>query len=320
MKKIIKWVINWIIILFGRKMNNAATVSKTERNTFPKYEAPPPPPPQKEVKQEVKTEPERVCDIHLRIAKDKENPVPPLPEPPAPKIIKEGAVPLRNAIKKSEPKAKIEVRSIRKSVPTVSPTHDELYSPLLAELMPKYGINTPLRQRHFLAQLLHESGSFRSVRENLNYSAKGLMKTWPNRFRTTNAQGMHVPNETALRLHRNPEAIANNVYANRMMNGDEASGDGWRFIGRGLIQITGRENYTACSRALFGDDRLLTQPEILEQPRYAVESACWFWQRKNINQHADRDDINMVTRVINGGVNGLKDRKQYFAQLSVSWV
>jgi len=190
--------------------------------------------------------------------------------------------------------------------PFVSEANIERYADLLTELMSKYGIDTPLRQRHFLAQLLHESGGFRSVRENLNYNTDGLMATFPRHF---------ANRADAETFHRQPERIANRVYMNRMGNGDEASGDGWRFIGRGLIQITGREMYGRVSRAIFGDDRLWKMPDILEQDRYAVESACWFWQSHNINALADQDDIQAVTRRINGGLNGLADRQNYFDKL-----
>lgn len=182
------------------------------------------------------------------------------------------------------------------------------YADLLAELMPKYEIDTPLRQRHFLAQLLHESGGLSAVRENLNYSAEGLLKTFPKYFPTT---------ALAVQYARQPELIANQVYANRIGNGTVASGDGWRFIGRGLIQTTGRSNYTKTSQALFGDDRLLTQPHLLEEPRYAVESACYFWKANNLNTLADKNDIEGVTRRINGGFNGLNERRIYFNTIKI---
>jgi len=182
------------------------------------------------------------------------------------------------------------------------------FSVHLAELMPKYGIDTPLRQRHFFAQLLHESGGFNFVRENLNYSADGLLKTFPRHFPTR---------QLAEQYARQPERIANRVYADRMGNGNEASGDGWRHIGRGLIQTTGKNNYTATSQALFGDNRLLTQPHLLEEPRHAVESACYFWKANNLNALADRNDIEGLTRRINGGLNGLDDRRKYFNNLEI---
>ena len=182
------------------------------------------------------------------------------------------------------------------------------YADLLAELMPKYEIDTPLRQRHFLAQLLHESGGLSAVRENLNYSAEGLLKTFPKYFPTT---------ALAVQYARQPELIANQVYANRIGNGTVASGDGWRFIGRGLIQTTGRSNYTKTSQALFGDDRLLTQPHLLEETRHAVESACYFWKANNLNAFADKNDIEGVTRRINGGLNGLNERRIYFNTIKI---
>jgi len=196
---------------------------------------------------------------------------------------------------------------IRSASPHTTAANLDLYTPLLVELMPKYGIDTPLRQRHFLAQLLHESGGFRAVRENLNYSADALMSVFGTRHFANRAEA-----ET---FARQPERIANRVYSNRMGNGNEASGDGWRFIGRGLIQTTGRNNYTAVSQALYGDNRLLTQPELLEEPRNAVESACFFWRSNNLNALADKDDIQAVTRRINGGLNGLADRQQFFDRL-----
>ena len=197
---------------------------------------------------------------------------------------------------------------IQNAAPHATIANIEKYTPLLLELMPKYGIDTPLRQRHFLAQLLHESGGFRAVRENMNYSGEALWRVFPRHFKSQ---------VEALTFARQPERIANRVYANRIGNRDEASGDGWRFIGRGLIQVTGRANYTEVSRALFGDDRLLTNPELLEQPHYAVESACWWWRSRQLNRHADNNDISAVTRVVNGGLNGLNDRKKYFENLQI---
>jgi len=182
------------------------------------------------------------------------------------------------------------------------------YADLLAEFIPKYEIDTPLRQRHFLAQLLHESGGLSKVRENLNYSADGLLKTFSKYFSTTALANQYA---------HHPEQIANQVYANRMGNGTVASGDGWRFIGRGLIQTTGRTNYTKTSQALFGDNRLLEQPQLLEEPRNAVESACYFWKANNLNALADRNDMVAVTRAVNGGTNGLADRQKIFNELQI---
>jgi len=198
-------------------------------------------------------------------------------------------------------------RILREASTGISDEGIAKYVPFLLELMPKYEINTPLRQRHFLAQVLHESGGFRFVRENLNYSTDGLLKTFPRYFHRGLAE----------EYARKPQKIASRVYANRMGNGDEESGDGWLYIGRGLIQITGRINYLMVSQALFGDARLLGEPTLLEEPQYAVESACYFWQEHSLNTLADKDDIVAVTRRINGGINGLDDRIKYYHNLNL---
>lgn len=195
--------------------------------------------------------------------------------------------------------------SIKKAYPTANV---EPYADLLPALMLKYGIDTALRQRHFLAQILHESGGFKFVKENLNYRADTLLKLFPKSFKDINEA-----NEYA----RKPERIANRVYANKYGNGNEASGDGWRYSGRGILQITFKENYMNISLALFGDERLIDHPELLEEPKYAVASACFFWKSKNINRHADKNDINAVTRAINGGTNGLTERLTYFNALDL---
>lgn len=195
---------------------------------------------------------------------------------------------------------------LRAAAPNATLKNIITYEQYLNELMPKYGIDTTLRQRHFLAQLLHESGAFNYVSENMNYSADGLLKTFGKYF-PTRAEAEHYA--------RQPDKIANRVYANRMGNGSESTGDGWRYRGRGLIQTTGKDNYLMASKGMFGDERLLWMPEILEQPEYAVESACFFWKANNLNALADRDDIVAVTRRINGGTNGLNDRQKYYHAL-----
>lgn len=165
-------------------------------------------------------------------------------------------------------------------------------------------IGTRLRVCAFLAQIGHESGGLQAVVENLNYSAEGLLKTWPTRFTAA----------TAAACARNPEKIANIVYANRM--GNTAPGDGWKYRGRGPIQITGKNNYLACGKALGLD--LVANPEKLEQPEYAARSAAWFWESNGLNALADADRFTDITRKINGGTNGLEDRKQrYKLALSV---
>lgn len=157
------------------------------------------------------------------------------------------------------------------------------------------------RAAAFIAQVAHESGGFNFVKENLNYSAKGLMTTFKKYF----------PNEAlAKQYERQPEKIANRVYANRMGNGDEASGDGWRFCGRGLIQLTGRNNYTKFSQDL--GISLDETVKYLETPEGAVSSAGWFWDNNNLNQWCDKDDFLTLTKRINGGTIGLEDRKHHY--------
>lgn len=167
----------------------------------------------------------------------------------------------------------------------------------LNDTITKYSINTPLRISHFLAQLLHESGNFKFLRENLNYSVKGLLTTFPKYF---------INEAAATPYARNQEMIANRVYGGRMGNGDEKSGDGFKFRGRGYIQITGKNNYTALSNDLKID--FLSKPELLETIQYAALSAGWFWNKNGLNALADKDDVLGVTRRINGGVIGLQDR------------
>jgi putative chitinase len=164
--------------------------------------------------------------------------------------------------------------------------------------MNRYGIVGTPRVAAFIAQVGHESGQLTRLVENLNYSAEGLMKTWPSRFDFVRATA------TA----RNPEQIANIVYADRM--GNTASGDGWKYRGRGLIQVTGRANYAACGEALGLD--LINHPELLEQPQYAAMSAAWLWSANGLNTLADAGDLTKITQRINGGTNGLADRQALY--------
>jgi putative chitinase len=167
----------------------------------------------------------------------------------------------------------------------------------LNSAMIEFGIDTPIRQAAFLSQIAHESTELLRLVENLNYSAEGLARTWPSRFQDKNKQ----PNSLAYELNRKAEAIANSVYANRLGNGNSASGDGWKYRGRGLIQVTGRDNYLACSKALYGDDTLIRYPELLEKPKDACRSAAWFWKVNNINIMADKDDFDGVCDLVNRG-------------------
>lgn len=179
-------------------------------------------------------------------------------------------------------------------------------------LLLSYEINNPKRIAAFLAQCIHESGGFVFLRENLNYRAESLMKVWPR----------HFPNlEIAKAYQRNPEKIANRAYANRMGNGDEKSGDGWRFSGRGLIQLTGKSNYQDFADSI--ETSLEEIPEYLETFEGAVQSACWFWETNNLNSLADKGDIVGLTKKINGGTIGLEDRIKHYKHalevFDVSW-
>lgn len=175
----------------------------------------------------------------------------------------------------------------------------ELWYNAMAEYLPKFEITTPARVAGFVAQCQHESADFTALQENLNYGAKGLMSIF-KKYYTDEA--------LAKRHERKPELIANRVYSSRMGNGDEASGDGWKFRGRGILQITGRSNYTQCSRDLFGDDTLADDPDLLRTPEYAVLSACWFWHKNGLNAICDKGDIVLLSKKINGGTIGLEDR------------
>lgn len=167
-------------------------------------------------------------------------------------------------------------------------------------------INTRQRMAAFLAQTGHETGGYTAFVENLNYSADGLMKTF---------RGFFPDLATAQRYARLPERIANRVYANRMGNGSEASGDGWRFRGRGAIQLTGRQNYKLFGRAMLfiaSDGETILVDDLLKfiaTPEGAVETGGWFWTTRNLNAFADRGDIEGMTRIINGGQNGIADRR-----------
>jgi putative chitinase len=180
-----------------------------------------------------------------------------------------------------------------------NPYLDQWYE-ALSVLLPDYEINTPNRIAAFIAQCAHESASFTALHENLNYRSETLSKVWPKKF----------PASIAEQYAHKPEAIANRAYASRMGNGDEASGDGWRYCGRGLIQLTGKDNYTA-----FADSIGITPEEVSDYVQTfegAAQSACWFWESNNLNQYADSGDIETMTKRINGGTLGLEDRKKHY--------
>jgi len=165
----------------------------------------------------------------------------------------------------------------------------------------RFDIMNPLRKAAFIAQCGHECGNFKILEENLNYKAEALMRLWPKRFPSL---------EFAKQYERNPKKIANMVYANRMGNRDEASGDGYRFRGRGCIQLTGHANYFHAGKAL-GEDFVM-KPELVATPMYAALSAGFFWNTQKLNVFADNRDIKMMTKKINGGFIGLADREKHY--------
>jgi putative chitinase len=171
-------------------------------------------------------------------------------------------------------------------------------------IMEKFGIDNPLRLSHFLSQCAHESGNFKLVRENLNYSADGLRKIFPKYFPTI---------EVANKYARQPEKIANRVYANRMGNGDEASGDGWKYKGAGFVQLTGKDNYTAFDK--FVDDDILANPDLVAT-KYPLMSAAFFFHKNKLWDICDKghshDVVVAVTKRVNGGVHGLEERQKNF--------
>lgn len=202
-------------------------------------------------------------------------------------------------MKEVEAKQMLSLEQLYKINGNLNKNECEYYLESLNVVLPNKEINTSLRLCHFLAQIIHESGHFKYKSENLNYSAKALRSVFGKYFKTD-----AIANEYA----RKPEKIANRVYANRMGNGDEASGDGWKYRGRGLIQLTGKCNYDACGKAIGLD--LLGNPDLLtESAEASVLAACWFWNKNGLNQFADKDDITTITKRINGGTNGLEDRK-----------
>ena len=171
----------------------------------------------------------------------------------------------------------------------------------LNEAFAKYDISTPLRQAAFIGQCAHESNNFKVLQENLNYSAEGLMKTWPSRFPTK---------EIADQYARQPAKIAGKVYNGRLGNTSEE--EAAKYLGRGLIQLTGKENYERCGEAIGAD--LINQPQLLVNPHYAALSAAWFWNKKGLNALADSQDYETMTKRINGGLIGLDDRKAKIAK------
>ena len=164
----------------------------------------------------------------------------------------------------------------------------------------KWGIDTPAELASFIAQIAHESSELTRLEENLNYSAEGLMRTWPKRFTSS---------EMALDYAHQPRKIANYVYANRMGNGDVRSGDGWFYRGRCPIQLTGKDNYERCGDDI--DEPLIDMPDLLLSPNVGITAACWFWKVRDLDRYDDDEDARMETKIINGGEHGLALRQAY---------
>ena len=193
---------------------------------------------------------------------------------------------------------------LSKIMPTAKGLVDT-YLPYINKYAVQFGINTRNRMSYFLATVAIESGEMRHTVENLNYSSKGLVKTFPKYFNVCNAE----------RYAKNPQMIANKVYANRMGNGNESSGDGWKYRGRGFIQLTGKDNYFEYNKYLINTGMrvdLLSNPDLIAQPLGAVKSAMWFWQKRGCNELADKDEASSIRRKINGGLNGFTQFALYY--------
>ena len=194
----------------------------------------------------------------------------------------------------------ISKEQLKQIMPSCTAENLEKFVGPLNDTMERYAINTPLRKAHFLAQIAHESNELESVVENLNYSQARLTQVFPRYFRTI---------EESAPYNRQPEKIANRVYSNRMGNGDEASGDGWKFRGRGLIQLTGKENYKKASDEIGVD--FISNPDLVQGPVYASLTAGWYWDSRELNSWADKDNCYKVTLQINGGTIGIESRELY---------
>jgi len=181
-----------------------------------------------------------------------------------------------------------------------NPYLDDWYESL-CQILPDYDIDTVPRVAAFLAQTAHESGNYRAIKENLNYKAESLCKVWPRYFPDM---------ATAKSYEKQPERIANRAYGNRMGNGPEESGDGWKYAGKGLIQLTGKDNYTRYAQSL--EISVEEASEHLTTFEGCVQSAAWFWEANNLNQWADSADILTMTKRINGGTIGLEDRIKHY--------
>jgi len=199
---------------------------------------------------------------------------------------------------------KLTLENLQACLPDAKVSNLEKFLEGFNETFEHFEINTPESMAMFLAQTAHESGNFSATEENLNYSAKGLTGTFKRYF----------PSETdATPYARKPEKIANRVYGARMGNGAESSGEGYKYRGRGVIQLTGKDNYNNCGKALGLD--LLAEPDQVAKNPVAVLSAGWFWNTRKLNTWAEKGDVLTVTKKINGGTIGLEDRKKHYQHI-----
>jgi putative chitinase len=182
--------------------------------------------------------------------------------------------------------------------------HADEWFELMKDMLPKYKIDTVNRVAGFIAQCSHESRQFTVLEENLNYSANALNLIFPKYFKKIGRD--------ADDYHRDPKAIANVIYANRMGNGNTKSGEGWKFRGRGVIQLTGKNNYKAFAESI--DKSLNKTIDYVKSKKGALESACWYWNSRKLNDTADDKDIIRMTKKINGGTIGLEDRKHHWKE------
>jgi putative chitinase len=192
------------------------------------------------------------------------------------------------------------ILSVQQLKQMVKNPHIDHWHEALDQLLDDYDINTPLRVAHFVAQCAHESGNFVFIKENLNYKAASLQKIFSKYFPTA---------DLAAQYANKPEQIANRIYANRMGNGPEISGDGYKYCGRGLIQLTGKDNYTFFAGSL--NIPVEEASDYLATFEGAAQSACWFWEQNNLNRFADANDTKGLTRAINGGQIGIIDREEH---------
>ena len=209
---------------------------------------------------------------------------------------------------------------LRRQIPNINNESLSLFVGVFNEWSDRFGINTKKRVVHFLSQVMHESSALNRLEENLRYSADGLLRTFPKYFNTYNVS------EYAYK----PEKIANRVYANRLGNGNEQSFDGWQYRGRGCIQITGKANYKAYANSGFCNGDLVGHPEWLTKYPGALKSAMWFWYKNGCNEIADKDNwqrvidgeqvVTTITKRINGGLNGIAERKFFYRRLRKEFI